>query len=115
TMDDDAGAMSAWYIFAACGFSPAAVGSPVYYLNVPLFENVSFELPKGKTFQVHVDNYVDNHVYVWKVTLNGKVINRLWITHEEIMNGGKLVIEAAAEPNKTLGINNKWVSELDLL
>ena len=113
TMDDDAGAMSAWYIFAACGFSPAAVGSPVYYLNVPLFENVSFELPKGKTFQVHVDNYVDNHVYVWKVTLNGKVINRLWITHEEIMNGGKLVIEAAAEPNKTLGINNKWVSGLD--
>ena len=113
TMDDDAGAMSAWYIFAACGFSPAAIGSPVYYLNVPLFKDVSFELPKGKTFRVHVDNYVDNHVYVWKVTLNGKVINRLWITHEEIVNGGKLVIEAAAEPNKSLGINNRWVAELD--
>jgi len=113
TMDDDAGAMSAWYIFAACGFSPAAIGSPVYYLNVPLFKDVSFQLPKGKTFQVHVDNYVDNHVYVWRVTLNGKIINRLWITHEEIMNGGKLIIEAAAEPNKTLGINNRWVSELD--
>ena len=40
SMDDDMGAMSAWYVLAACGLSPACVGYPVYYLHVPLFQTV---------------------------------------------------------------------------
>lgn len=113
TMDDDAGAMSAWYVFAACGFSPAAVGSPVYYLNVPLFKTVSFNWPNGKSFKITVDNYVDNHVYVWKVMLNGKKLNRLWITHEEIMKGGELVITASDKPAESFGIQDQWISDLN--
>jgi len=113
TMDDDAGAMSAWYVFAACGFSPAAIGWPVYYLNVPLFPHVSFALPNGKTFQVNVDNYVENRKYVENVKLNGKNLDRLWITHEEIMRGGELVITSSDQPNKTFGLKNSWESDLN--
>lgn len=113
TMDDDAGALSAWYVFAACGFSPACVGSPVYYLNVPLFKRVAFSWPKGKTFQINVENFDDRNPYIDKVTLNGKVLDRTWLTHEEIMKGGELVITAAATPNKTLGVEKRWISDMN--
>jgi len=113
TMDDDAGALSAWYVFVACGFSPANVGSPVYYLNVPLFKTVAFSWPKGKTFQITVENFDDKRPYLEKVVLNGKVLDRTWLTHEEIMKGGELVITASEVPNKTLGMENRWVSDMN--
>jgi len=112
TMDDDAGAMSAWYVFAACGFSPAAVGWPVYYLNVPLFPKIEIALPGRKVFQVNTENYSDNHPYIGKVTLNGKALDRLWITHDEIMKGGELVITASDQPVKSLGLKNIWISDM---
>ena len=112
TMDDDAGAMSAWYAFAACGFSPAAVGWPVYYLHVPLFETITFQWPGGKYFKIKVENFDDKNPYIDKVTLNGKLLDRLFITHEEIMKGGNLVITASAKPNKQIGQANQWISDL---
>jgi putative alpha-1,2-mannosidase len=112
TMDDDAGALSAWYVFVACGFSPANVGSPVYYMNVPLFKTVAFSWPKGKTFQINVKNFDDKRPYIEKVILNGKVLDRIWLTHEEIMKGGELVITASEVPNKTLGVEKRWVSDI---
>ncbi len=110
TMDDDAGAMSAWYIFAACGFSPACVGWPVYYLNVPLFQEVRLGLPDNRNFNIHVNNYTDHARYIQSAILNGKPLTRNWITHQEIMKGGTLIITAGEQPNKQWGTGNPWVS-----
>lgn len=112
TMDDDAGAMSSWYIFAAIGLSPACVGSPVYYLNVPLFKTVSVNWPNGKSFRISVTNFNDKHPYIEQITLNGKVLDRLWITQEEIVNGGELMIRASAKPGNETG-KKIWVSDLE--
>jgi len=114
TMDDDAGAMSGWFVFAATGLSPAAVGWPVYYLNVPLFKTVSFQWPKGKAFHIKVENFDDKNPYIAGVSLNGKKLDRLWITHEEVMKGGELVITASPEPVKDFGINNLWIPDLHM-
>lgn len=113
TMDDDAGALSAWYVFAACGFSPACVGAPVYYMNVPLFKTVVFSWPKGKPFQINVENFDDKRPYIEKAVLNGKALDRTWLTHDEIMKGGELVITASDVPNKTLGVANRWISDMN--
>jgi putative alpha-1,2-mannosidase len=64
TMDDDAGAMSAWYVFTASGFSPACVGWPIYYLNVPLFESVTYQLQKGRSFNVEVKNFSSKNKFI---------------------------------------------------
>lgn len=113
TMDDDAGAMSAWYVLTACGFSPACPGWPVYYLNVPLFKSITFNWPGKKPLHISVNNYGEHHKYIQEVLLNGKVINRNYLTHEELVAGGELVITAAAEPNKTWGTENQWTSDID--
>jgi putative alpha-1,2-mannosidase len=48
-------------------------------------------LENGKTFSIEAKNQSDKNVFVEKIELNGKPLNRLYITHSEIMNGGKLV------------------------
>ena len=112
TMDDDAGAMSAWYIFTASGFSPACVGWPVYYLNVPLFKTLTYNLPANKQFKITVDNFAKGNIYISSVKLNGKTLDRNWIKHEEIMAGGSLVIIASKVPNENFGLNNQWVTSI---
>lgn len=112
TMDDDAGAMSAWYIFAASGFSPACVGWPVYYLNVPLFASVTYALPEGKSFTIHTENFSPKNKYIKSVTLNGKALKRNYITQDDILAGGLLKIEASGTP-VTRSDTENWISALE--
>jgi len=111
TMDDDGGAMSAWYVLTACGFSPACPGWPVYYLHVPLFQSVSFNWPGKKHFEIEVENYSLSNKYIKRVILNGVDLKHNYITHDEITNGGKLVIVAASEPQPH-ALPQVWMSEL---
>ncbi len=109
TMDDDAGAMSSWFVLTALGIQPACVGWPVYYLNVPLFESAEIKWPDGKAFAVQVENYAANNRYIRQASLNGKKLDRNWLTHEEIMAGGKLVVTASDQPEKSWGVESRWV------
>jgi putative alpha-1,2-mannosidase len=113
TMDDDAGAMSAWFVFAAAGLSPACVGWPVYYLNTPLFKSVVLQWPGRKAFHIQVINAAPDNKYIKEVRLNGSRLNRLWITHQEIMAGGRLEIVAAAQLEKENSGMDKWISDIE--
>lgn len=89
--NDDCGQMSAWYIFSTLGFYPVAPGSDQYSLGSPAIDGAVLHLENGKTFTITAINQSDKNVYVKKVLLNGQPLNRLYITHDEIMNGGTLV------------------------
>ncbi|MCJ7820390.1 MAG: GH92 family glycosyl hydrolase, partial [Bacteroidales bacterium] len=89
--NDDCGQMSAWYIFSALGFYPVAPGSDRYDLGSPLVKEAVITLENGKKFIIKSVNQGDKNVYVKKTELNGQTLDRLWITHDEIMNGGTLV------------------------
>lgn len=89
--NDDTGQMSAWYIFSTIGFYPVAPGSDVYQIGSPAVNAATIHLENAKTFSIIAKNQSDKNVYVEKIELNGKPLNRLYITHKEIMNGGKLV------------------------
>ncbi|MBV4358336.1 GH92 family glycosyl hydrolase [Pinibacter aurantiacus] len=88
--NDDCGQMSAWYIFTTLGFYPVAPGSDQYAIGSPAIDGAVLHLENGKTFTIEVNNQSDKNVYVKKVLLNGQQLNRLYITHSEIMNGGKI-------------------------
>lgn len=110
TMDDDAGAMSSWFVLTAAGISPACVGWPVYYLNVPLFESVTFNRENGKKLEISVKNFSDKNMYIRSVALNGEVLGRNWISQEELMAGGKLVFTATDQP---LENTNIWLTDMN--
>ncbi|MFZ2286273.1 MAG: GH92 family glycosyl hydrolase [Bacteroidales bacterium] len=89
--NDDCGQMSAWYIFSALGFYPVAPGSDRYDLGSPLVKEAVLTLENGKTFTVSAVDQRQENVYVKKIELNGRKLERLYITHDEIMQGGWLV------------------------
>ncbi len=101
--DEDGGAMSAWYIFSALGFYPVAPGMPVYVIGTPLFEEMTVQLPNGKTFVVKAYGNSSQNKYIQSATLNGKPLNKAWLVHEDIVNGGELIFEMGPRPNKTWG------------
>lgn len=89
--NDDCGQMSAWYIFSALGFYPVAPGSDRYDLGSPLVKEATLTLENGKAFSVKAVNQGTENIYVRKAELNGTKLDRPWITHDEIMQGGSLV------------------------
>ena len=115
TMDDDAGTMSSWFVMRSMGLSPANIGTPVYYLTAPIFKNVSIEYPNGKKFEIEVKNYHKDHFYIQSATLNGKPLHQNWLQHEDIVKGGKLIIETSATPNTKWGIDDLFVTEIEAL
>jgi predicted alpha-1,2-mannosidase len=88
--NDDAGQMSAWYIFSTLGFYPVAPASDQYWLGSPAVDAATLTLENGNTFTIKAINQSDKNVYVQKVLLNGKPLDRRYITHSEIMKGGEL-------------------------
>ncbi|MEZ7500728.1 glycoside hydrolase family 92 protein [Flavobacterium sp. Arc3] len=113
TMDDDAGTMSSWFVMRSMGLSPANIGTPIYYLTAPIFKNVDLNWENGKSFHIEVRNYNKDHFYIQSVWLNGQPLFRNWLTQEEISNGGTLIIETAALPNKKWGIEDRWISKTE--
>jgi putative alpha-1,2-mannosidase len=98
--NDDCGQMSAWYIFSSLGFYPVAPGSGQYALGSPAVKQAVMPLENGKTFTIEAKNQSDKNVYVAKAELNGKPLTRLYITHDEIMNGGTLTFYMSAKARK---------------
>jgi predicted alpha-1,2-mannosidase len=97
--DEDNGQTSAWYVFSALGFYPVCPGSGEYVIGSPLFEESTVVLPSGKTFTVKaVDNSPQN-LYIQSASLNGEPLDRPYILHEEIVQGGELVFQMGAEPS----------------
>jgi predicted alpha-1,2-mannosidase len=96
--NDDCGQMSAWYIFSALGFYPVAPASDQYWFGSPAIQTAVVHLENGNTFSVIAVDQSDKNVYVKKVLLNGQILNRRYITHDEIMKGGKLEFYMSAKP-----------------
>ncbi|QDA60420.1 glycoside hydrolase domain-containing protein [Hymenobacter jejuensis] len=111
TMDDDAGAMSAWYVWSACGLMPACVGSPVYYLTLPLFQELTLQVAAKKRLVIRVENYAPARRYIQAARLNGKAIDRNWLTHKELSAGGELMLVASDTPNTQWGLQHPWVTD----
>lgn len=98
--NDDFGQMSAWYIFSSLGFYPVAPGSDEYALGSPLVKKAVFNLENGKTFEVETVNQSDKNVFVSKVLLNGKQLEKPFLKHSDVIKGGKITFYMSAKPNK---------------
>jgi predicted alpha-1,2-mannosidase len=107
-MDDDYGCMSAWYAMSAMGLFQVCPGNPVYQLTSPIFDEITIHFdPKiyaGKSFIIKANKLSKENYYIQSATLNGKPFSQSWITHEEIVKGGKLIFEMGPNPNKKWGV-----------
>ena len=98
--NDDCGQISAWYIFSSLGFYPVTPGTNQYVIGSPDVKEAAIKLENGNTFRIETENFSSNNIYIKELYLNGQKINRCFIAHEEIMNGGTLKFIMSDEPNK---------------
>lgn len=103
--DEDNGQTSAWYVFSSMGFYPVCPGTDEYVLGSPLFNKISVTMENGNEFIIEAENNSEKNVYINDVVLNGESYNKNYLTHDNILNGGKLIFNMAEEPNKNRGIN----------
>ncbi len=101
--DEDGGGMTSFVVFSSLGFYPVTPGFPAYNIGSPLFTNAKVTLANGKIFEIEAKNASDENKYIQSATLNGKVWNKPWFGHDDIKNGGKLILVMGNHPNKLWG------------
>jgi len=98
--NDDAGQMSAWYVFSALGFYPVCPGSPYYVIGSPSFTKATISLDNGRRFTITARDASEDNIYIQSATLNGKPWNKSYLSHDDITAGGTLEFLMGSAPNK---------------
>ena len=98
--NEDCGQMSAWYIMNSIGFYQVCPGKPVYSIGRPLFDEVTVNLSDNKQFVVKALNNSKENKYIEKAVLNGVPLEKPFINHEDIKNGGVLEFTMTSQPTK---------------
>lgn len=92
--NDDAGQMSAWYIFSCLGFYPVCPGSGEYALGAPAFDRIVIHQENGRDFGIVRDTAsIDGDgasAAGFDVRLNGRRCRRPFIRHRQLVRGGTL-------------------------
>jgi predicted alpha-1,2-mannosidase len=108
--DEDQGLMGSLAVLMKSGIFSTNGGTsedPFYEISSPIFNKITFHLHsgyyKGKSFTIEAQNNSAKNFYIQSATLNDKPLDKPWILHETVTNGGKLILKMGSTPNKTWG------------
>lgn len=97
--NEDCGQMSAWYILSSMGFYSVTPGSNTYIIGSPLFEKATINLENGNQFHISANNISEENIYIERVTLNNQPLDKSFITHQDIVDGGALTFFMTNKPS----------------
>ncbi len=101
--NDDAGQMSAWYVFASMGMYPVCPATPYYMLASPSFPSMTIHPEGGNPFTVKAIGASEENIYIQSATLNGQPYTHNYLSHEDMLRGGTLEFVMGPEPNTLWG------------
>ena len=103
--NDDLGALSSWYVWAALGLYPSTPATPILTVAAPLFDRVVIALPGGKFIRMSAPGASGPHHprYISGLSIDDQATDRTWIPESIIRSGGELKFSLAAYPNKVWG------------
>ena len=114
--DEDQGLMGALSVLMKMGIFEMRGGAairPVYEIGSPIFDRIIIHLNRdyysGEEFVIEAQNNSPENQYIHSATLDGKTLEKCWFYHEEMVDGGKLILVMADKPNK------EWGSKPDML
>jgi predicted alpha-1,2-mannosidase len=98
--DEDQGQLGAWYVMASIGLFDVAglTGeNPSMQMGSPAFDEIKIKLNpdyySGKEIQIKVKNNSPEKFLVKSVKLNGKNLNEMEVSFQDLVNGAKLEFE----------------------
>lgn len=92
-MDDDAGAMTSWYVFASLGLYPLVPGEPWYVVSVPAFSRMRVDLGNGRSVAIQRNGPRDGAIL--RADWNGRTLGDYRLRHADLLQGGVLTITTA--------------------
>lgn len=93
-MDDDAGAMTAWYVFASLGLYPLVPGEPWYSVTVPAFTRATIDMGGGR--RVTIRRVGPRDGLVVRADWNGTTLADWRVNHHALTKGGILTVTTRA-------------------
>jgi putative alpha-1,2-mannosidase len=104
--DEDQGLMGSLSVLLKLGLFQMNGGTeenPEYQLGSPIFEKAVIQLnPKyyqGREFTIETVGNSAENVFIQSVKIDDKAVQQNSISHNDIVNGGKLTIQMGAEAN----------------
>ncbi|MDT5039776.1 MAG: hypothetical protein QOE51_761, partial [Actinoplanes sp.] len=101
--NDDAGTMSAWYVFSALGLYPTVPSRSELALTSPLFPRAVVRLADGKRLTIDAPRDPAAAIYVQKLRVDGKLTTKGWLPADIVTTGGKLAYTLGTEPSLAWG------------
>lgn len=104
--NDDLGAMSSWYVWAALGIYPSTPGTPILTVNTPLFDRVVIALPAGRAIRIAAAGASggDGPKYIDGLSIDGHTSHQTFLPQAIIRTGGDVAFSVSATPNMLWGI-----------
>lgn len=87
-MDDDGGAMSAWYVWASIGLYPLVPGKPFYLLSRPAPADILLHLANHRTMTIIRANGGDANT---RPSVNDVMASDRILRHRDLLRGGRIV------------------------
>ncbi|MEV7001818.1 GH92 family glycosyl hydrolase [Streptomyces sp. NPDC093982] len=88
--NDDLGAQSSWYVWAALGVYPATPGSADLTVHSPLFERAVLDLPGSHTLDIRAPGASADTQYVHDLKLDGADWERTYLPQDAVRKGARL-------------------------
>jgi predicted alpha-1,2-mannosidase len=98
--NDDLGALSSWYVFAALGLYPEVPGVGLLAISSPLFPRASIALPHRRRLVIGAAGHGP---YVRGARLNGRAYGKPWTTYCALARGASLDFQLGRRPDRRWG------------
>jgi len=85
--NDDLGAQSSWYVWAALGLFPATPGTDVLTVNAPAFDAARVHLAAGRTIDVTAAGANEGKRYVSGLAVDGRRTDATWTDLASLTRG----------------------------
>ncbi|GHE01539.1 GH92 family glycosyl hydrolase [Streptomyces alanosinicus] len=104
--NDDLGAMSSWYVFAALGMYPQVPSRAELVLASPLFARVEISRPQGNDISIRARGAAAGAPYVRSLKVDGRTSDRPWLPASFVRDGGRLDYTLSAAPDRGWGADS---------
>jgi predicted alpha-1,2-mannosidase len=103
--NDDLGAMSSWYVWAALGLYPSTPGTSILTVNTPLFDRVVIELPNNNFIKMSAPGASgpNRMRYIKSLHIDGRPTDQTYLPDSIIATGGDLAFSLSPRPYKSWG------------
>jgi predicted alpha-1,2-mannosidase len=102
--NDDLGATSAWFVWAALGLYPVTPGADTLALHGPLFASATITMTSGHKLVIHGAGAGDDAPYIHGLTVGGAATTHTYLTYRDIAAGATLDFTMGASPSTTWGV-----------